>query len=260
MYGNRYKLFSLRRAMECYDYDDLKSEFTKIKLPSVRIILTGSGRVGKGVEEVLQHVGIKKITAMEFLSKSYAEPVYAQLSSKDYYLNKDGKPFEREEFYKSPQNYKSDFLKYSHVADILINGTYWNQESPRLFTKDDMLDPSFSIKVIADISCDINGSVPATIQSTDVYNPVYDYDPVTQSAKPAFSDEKFISIMAVDNLPCELPRNASADFGRDLLDRVLPLLLQNEKDGIVEKATIASDGKLKSHFAYLENYVSRTSD
>lgn len=259
MFGNRYKLFSLKRAMECYDYDDLKDEFSKIKLPSVKIILTGSGRVGKGAEEVLQGVGIKKINATEFVSNIYNEPVYVQLGSKDYYVHKEGKSFDREEFYKHPQNYKSNFLKYAHASDILINGTYWNQESPRLFTKEDMLSPKFRIKVIADISCDINGSVPATIKSTDVYNPVYDYDPFHQSAKPAFSDERFISIMAVDNLPCELPRNASADFGRDLIDHVLPWLLQNENNDVIERATIASGGKLKSHFAYLENYIRESS-
>jgi alanine dehydrogenase len=260
MYGNRYELFSLKRAMECYDYDDLKNEFSKIKLPPVRNILTGTGRVGKGAEEVLQRVGVKKITVNEFLTESYDEPVYVQLSSEDYYQHKDGKSFDREEFYENPQNHKSDFLKYAHRGDILINGTYWKQESPRLFTKEDMLDATFRIKVIADISCDINGSVPATIKSTDVYNPVYDYDPFTHSAKPAFSDEKFISMMAVDNLPCELPRNASVDFGRDLIEHVLQLLLNNENNNIIKKGTITSDGKLKSHFDYLENYVNGTTE
>lgn len=255
MYGNRYNLFSLKRAMDCYDYDDLKKEFSKVKLPAVKIIVTGSGRVSRGSEEVLQLVGIRKITPSEFLKNSYNEPVYAQLGSKDYYLHKESKPFDRKDFYNTPQHFKSDFLKYAHKADILINGTFWNPESPRLFSKEDMLDPSFRIKVIADISCDINGSVPATIKATDVYNPVYDYNPFTQSAEPPYSDEKNISVMAVDNLPCELPRNASADFGRDLIERVLPLLLSEDNDGIITRATVVKNGRLTEKFSYLKEYA-----
>lgn len=257
MYGQRYKTYSLRRALECRDYNDLKTEFSKIKLPPVKIVLTGSGRVAKGAEEVLRDIGIKKVNTSDFLSINFNEPVYVQLSSHNYYSRKDGKAFNREEFHHSPNLYKSDFLKFTHVADILINGAYWNPKAPQLFTKEVAADPKFKTKVIADISCDIDGSVPITIKATDVDNPVYDYNPVTQLAESPFSNEQFISIMAVDNLPCELPRSASEDFGRDLIDKVLPSLLTKDEEGIISHGTITKDGELTENFSYLKDYVSK---
>jgi alanine dehydrogenase len=256
MIGKRYKSYSLKRAMDCRDYDDLKNEFQKIKLPAdLKIALTGSGRVGRGAEQVLAAIGIRKVNPDEFLLGKFNEPVYVQLRSKDYHSHKAKKDFDREEFHTNPENYQSDFLKYARVADILINGAYWNPKAPALFTKKEMMDPSFKIKIVADISCDINGSVPATIKATDVTNPVYDYNPFTKTAEDPFSNEKFISIMAVDNLPCELPRSASEEFGRDLIDRVLPALLGEDKDGIIDRATIARGGELTKHFQYLAGYV-----
>ena len=255
MYGIRYKLYSLRRAQECRDYNDLKTEFSKIKLPPIKIVLTGSGRVGKGAEKVLKDIGIKKVNPHDFLNIEFNEPVYVQLSSSAYHSRNDGKEFNRDEFHKSPEQYKSEFLKFAHVADILINGAYWNPNAPLLFTKEDMTEPAFKIKIVADISCDINGSVPATIKATDVSDPVYDYNPITQTAEAPFSSENFISIMAVDNLPCELPRSASEDFGRDLIDKVLPALLVVDQEGIIANATIAHQGKLTEHFSYLTDYA-----
>ncbi len=256
MIGERYKNYSLRRAMDCHDYDDLKQEFKKIKLPaSLKIVLTGSGRVGRGAEQVLSDIGIRKVKPDEFLHNEFSQPVYVQLTSKDYHSHKEKKEFNREEFHTKPENYRSDFLKYARVADVLINGAYWNPKAPPLFTKAEMTDPSFKIKIVADISCDINGSVPATIKATDVTHPVYDYNPLTQTAEDPFSDEKFISIMAVDNLPCELPRSASEEFGRDLIDRVLPSLLEEDNAGIIDRATIARGGELTRHFWYLADYV-----
>lgn len=256
MIGKRDKSYSLRRAMDCRDYDDLKNEFRKIKLPAhLKIALTGSGRVGRGAERVLSDIGIRKVNPEEFLYTKFSEPVYVQLLSKDYHAHREKREFNREEFHTKPENYESDFLKYARVADVLINGAYWNPKAPPLFTKEEMIDPSFKIKIVADISCDINGSVPATIKATDVTDPVYDYNPFSRTAEDPFSDKKFISIMAVDNLPCELPRSASEEFGRDLIDRVLPSLLHEDKEGIIDRATIARGGELTKHFRYLADYV-----
>lgn len=168
MYGIRYKLYALRRAQDCRDYHDLKTEFSKIKLPPIKIVLTGSGRVGKGAEEVLKDIGIRKVSTNDFLTLTFDEPVYVQLNSSAYHIHKEGKVFDREEFHRNPDRYKSDFLKFTTVADILINGAYWSPQAPALFSKEDMISSNFKIKVIGDISCDINGSVPATIKSTNV--------------------------------------------------------------------------------------------
>lgn len=258
VYGMRYARYTLPRAYECRDYEQLLRELEKADLPPLKIALTGGGRVGKGAVEILSALRVKRVEADDFLSRSFSEPVYVQLASKDYHVHKEGKPFDREEFHEHPGRYNSDFLKFAKKADVLINGAYWDPAAPKLFTRDDMKDPSFAIRLIADISCDVDGSVPATIRATDIENPVYDYNPFTEQAEAPFSNEKFITVMAVDNLPCELPRSASEDFGRDLIDKVLPAMLGEDTEGIVERATLAANGSLTEEFRYLERWVSES--
>lgn len=254
-YGKRTGNFSLRRAHECFDVNDLKLELRKAKLPPIKIILTGGGRVGKGSMETLDTAGIRKVTPHDFLTKQFDEPVYVQLGSGDYHTRKEGGHFIREEFHTNPERYESHFLLYTKVADILMAGAFWNPKAPVLFTKEDMRSPAFRIKVIADITCDINGSVPSTLRATTINEPLYDYDPFTYSEKPALSDEKHVTVMSIDNLPCELPRSASEEFGRDLIDRILKPLFGEDSDGVIERATITKDGKLTPLFAYLSDYA-----
>jgi saccharopine dehydrogenase (NAD+, L-lysine-forming) len=254
-YGKRYGAFSLRRALDCFDVNDLKLELRKVKLPQVRIILTGAGRVGKGAMETLDSAGIRKVSPQDFLSKSFNEPVYVQLSSADYHYRKEGGVFNREEFHHNPERYASHFADYTRVADILMAGAFWNPKAPVLFTREDMLLPDFRIKIIADITCDINGSIPSTTRATSIAEPLYDYNPATGQEQPALSNDRFITVMAIDNLPCELPRSASEEFGRDLIDRVLPLLFREYEDDIIGRATIAREGKLTAAYSYLQDYV-----
>lgn len=256
-YGKRFKLFSLRRAFECFDVNDLKLELRKVHLPPVKIILTGAGRVGRGSMETLDSAGIRKVSPQLFLEMKFDEPVYTQLSSADYHRRKEGGHFNREEFHKNPERYDSYFKNYTKVADILMAGAYWNPKAPVLFTKEDMLASDFNVKVIADITCDIDGSIPSTKKASSITDPIYDYDPATDAVRPALSSEKNFTVMAIDNLPCELPRSASEEFGRDLIDRVLPMLLGKDQDEVIARATIAEKGKLTSHFDYLQDYVNQ---
>jgi saccharopine dehydrogenase (NAD+, L-lysine forming) len=254
-YGKRSGNFLLRRAHECFDVNDLKLELRKVKLPPIKIILTGGGRVGKGSMETLDSAGIRKVNPHDFLTKQFDEPVYVQLGSADYHTRKEGGHFIREEFHKTPERYESHFLLFCKVADVLLAGAFWNPKAPVLFTKEDMQTQAFKIKVIADITCDINGSVPSTLRATTIDDPLYDYDPNSNSEQAALSNEKFITVMSIDNLPCELPRSASEEFGRDLIDRILKPLIEGDTDGMIERATIAENGKLKTIFSYLEDYV-----
>ena len=255
-YGKRYNLFSLRRAFDCFDVNDLKIELRKVKLPPVKIILTGAGRVGKGAMETLDTVGIRKVSPHDFLNRTFDEPVYVQLSSADYHSRKEGGHFNREEFHLNPEKYNGDFLKFAHAADILLAGAYWNPKAPVLFTVQDMLSPAFKLKIIADITCDIGGSIPSTKVASTIPDPIYDFDPATDSVQPPLSNEKFVTVMGVDNLPCELPRSASEEFGRDLLDRILQPLLVKDVDKIIERATITKDGVVTPNFSYLKDYAS----
>lgn len=254
-YGKRYGGQLLRRAHECFDVNELKLELRKLRLPPIKIILTGTGRVGKGAMETLDTAGIRKVNAVDFLTRQFEEPVYVQLSSADYHLRREGGHFNREEFHQHPERYYSCFVNFASVADILMAGAYWNPNAPVLFTRQQMLEPGFRLKVIADITCDIDGSVPSTRRASTIPDPIYDYDPVTDQVFPAFSSKRFTTVMAVDNLPCELPRSASEEFGRDLIDRVLKPLLTDDQEGIIERGTIAKQGKLTESFLYLQDFA-----
>lgn len=254
-YGKRYNLFDLRRAHECFDIEDLKSEFSKVKLPPIKIILTGGGRVAKGAMEVLMGMGIRKVTPRQFLEQHFDFPVFCQLNVRNYNKNIDGSDFSRNEFYTAPQRFESDFLEYTQHADILIASAFWDPQAPVLFERKDMLKNDFKITVIADITCDIEGSIPSTKQPSTIAEPVYDYNPCDDQVENPFSDEGNITVMAVDNLPCELARDASESFGNELVSSVLPALLGDDEDDVIKRATIAQDGKLTSYFSYLQDYV-----
>jgi len=254
-YGKRYNLFNLREAHNCFDLEDLKTEFSKVNLPVIKIAITGGGRVAKGAMEVLNGMGIRRVTPAEYLNETFNEPVYVQLNSRDYNKHRYDTKFSRKEFYQSPENYENDFLKYAYSTDLLIASAYWDPRAPELFKKEDIMDPAFKIRVIADITCDIEGSIPSTKRPSTIDDPIYDYDPSEDELAPALSDEGNITVMAVDNLPCELPRNASEDFGHELLQNVLPHLLGDDKEGIIKRATITENGKLTDAYKYLQDYV-----
>lgn len=254
-YGKRYNLFNLRRAHECFDLDDLKTEYAKVELPPIKIAVTGGGRVSRGAMEVLNGMGIRKVTPAEFLSEQFGNAVYCQLNSRDYNLPKDGGEFVRADFYNNPEGYKGDFLKYAHVTDLLIAGAYWEPTAPVLFRREDIMRPDFKIRVIADITCDIEGSIPSTKRPCTISEPLYDYNPSEDKVEAPLTDEGNITVMAVDNLPCELPRNASEDFGRELINNVLPHLLGTDSEDVIKRATITENGRLTERFSYLQNYV-----
>ncbi|ELR69963.1 Lysine ketoglutarate reductase [Fulvivirga imtechensis AK7] len=254
-FGKRYNLFHLRRAHECFDLEDLKTEYKKVSLPPVKIVVTGGGRVSKGAMEVLNGMGIRKVSPAEFLTERFESAVYCQLNSRDYNTPKGGGEFVRGDFYKNPEHYEGDFLKYARVSDILIAGAYWDPRAPVLFRREDVMKPDFKIRVIADITCDIEGSIPSTKRPCTIDEPIYDYNPSEDKVETPLSDEGNITVMAVDNLPCELPRNASGDFGRELIDNVLPHLLGDDSENVIKRATIAENGRLTERYSYLQNYV-----
>lgn len=254
-YGKRYNLFHLRPAHTCFDLDDLKTEYAKVALPKIKIILTGGGRVSKGAMEVLDGMGIRKVSPAEFLNEYFNEPVYTQLNTRDYNTRIAGGIFDRDEFYADPTKYESSFLEYAKKADLLIAGAFWDPRAPVLFNKEDISRNDFKIHVVADITCDIEGSIPSTKQPSTIEDPVYDYNPNNDRVEEAYTDEGNITVMAVDNLPCELPRNASEDFGKEFVSHILPNLLGEDKDAIIERATITQNGVLTDKFSYLQDYV-----
>lgn len=254
-FGMKHKLFELRRAKDCFDVNDLKLELRKVVLPPAHIILTGSGRVARGAMETLDTAGIRKVSPADFLQTSYDVPVYVQLGSADYHYRLEGGHFNRHEFHAHPERYGSRFNEFARKAELLLAGAYWNPAAPVLFTIDEMKQSWFQINTIADITCDIGGSVPSTLRATTIADPLYDFDPYTGTEQPPLSKPQHVTVMSIDNLPCELPRSASEEFGRDLIDRILRPLLNGDPDAIIRRATIAENGRLTEEFSYLKAYV-----
>ncbi|MDR7128536.1 alanine dehydrogenase [Algoriphagus sp. 4150] len=255
-YGKKTALFDLKRAYECEDLQELHSELAKVQLPPVKIILTGTGRVGKGAMEVLNSLKIREVSAHDFLHLYFDEPVYVKLGSADYNRRKLDGGFDKQEFYTFPERYESHFQKYAEAGELLISGAFWEWGAPRLFELKDIGGEDFQLSVIADVSCDVGGPIPTTITTTTIADPVYDVDRQTGEKIQAFGSQTSISVMAIDNLPCELPREASREFGIQLMKWVIPALLE-ENSGILERATIARDGDLTIEFMYLSDFVNQ---
>lgn len=253
-YGKRFQSFDLKPANQCFDMYEMWSEFSKVKLPAIKIALTGGGRVSKGAMEVLDAMKIKKVSPSQFLTETFDQAVYTQLETEHYNVHKEGKPFDVKYFYQNPINYKSTFLPYTKVTDVFIAGAYWDPKAPVLFTKEEMKISDFRIKVIADITCDIEGSVPSTLKATTIDNPHFDYNPIIEKEEIPFSSEKNITVMSVDNLPCELSRDASTSFGNQLLENVFAELVSNEQS-VIDRAMITKKGSLTNKYNYLSDYV-----
>lgn len=253
-YGLRYNLFDLKPAHLCHDKNELYAQLEKAKLTNIKIIVTGNGRVANGAIELLGAMKMRRITPFEFVSFSFREPTYCQLHSQNYNENRDGSGWNTQEFYQHPERFRSTFSRYTRHCDILIHCSYWDPRAPRLFEADEMASPDFHISVIADVTCDINGSIPSTTQPSTIEDKFYGYDPIRRVITDPFVKHA-VTVMAVDNLPCELPRDASEDFGKELIDKVLPSLLGEDRDGLIERATIAENGQLKPAFGYLRDYV-----
>jgi alanine dehydrogenase len=256
-YGHRYRLFELKPAHLCYDYAEMRLNFKKIKLKAIKIALNGGGNVSEGAVQLLEHLKIKQVNINDFLTKTYNFPVFCQIHSEHYNVKKGTNFFDKKEFYKNPELYSSDFIKFAQKADILIECAYWNPAAPRLFEKSQMRNNDFRIKVIGDITCDVNGSVPSTLKSTSIDNPVYDYNPFTEDLEIPYSNERNITVMAIDNLPCELARDASEDFGQQLITHFFSSIFGNDSENIIQNATILQNGKLTEKFQYLDDYLGK---
>ncbi|TKG92419.1 alanine dehydrogenase [Puteibacter caeruleilacunae] len=254
-YGKRYNYFHLKPAHLCEDLAEMKRELDAISLPPLRIAVTGGGRVAHGVMEILDYAGIKKIMPQDYQDGNSGDVVYVQLEPGDYNQRKDHGVFDLEHFYKNPGDYESTFHRYIADTDLLISAAYWDPQAPLLFTNNDMQEEHFSIKVIADITCDINGSIPTTQRASSIADPIYDFNPHTLSLEPPFNGNGNITVMAVDNLPCELPKDASIGFGNDLIERVIPGFLNNDQDGVLRRAAITVAGELTPRFTYLQDFV-----
>ena len=253
-YGLKYNLYKMPKAESLLDQQALIAELKKIQLPNIKILLTGKGRVGNGAKEMLDAMGLEQVGVTEYLNEDFTYPVYCQIDASEYNKRKDGVRGNKADFFQNPEAYKSDFFRFAKVTDFYIAGHFYGDGAPYLYTREDAKQPDFNIKVVADISCDIDGPVATTIRPSTIAEPIYGYDPVSEK-EVDFKAENAIAVMAVDNLPCELPRDASIGFGEAFSKHVIPSFFNNDKDGVLDRARMTQNGKLTTRYAYLQDYV-----
>ena len=252
--GLKEHTFKLPKATTLTGRQELNTELDKISLSNIKIVLTGTGRVGQGAKEILDHLKIKKVSVEDFLNTNFTEAVYVQLDVLDYCERIDGKHLGKLDFFQHPEAYCSTFERFSAVADMFVAGHFYGKGAPAFFTRDQAKAASFNLKVVADISCDIDGPVACTIRPSTIENPIYGYDPQSET-EVDYRNSNAIAVMAVDNLPCELPKDASEGFGAAFVKDIIPAFFNGDKLGILERSRMTKNGQLTPAFSYLQAYL-----
>ena len=252
-YGLKNHTFSIPKAIDLKDRQEFNSILKSLSIPNMKILLTGKGRVGSGTKEVLDFLKIKEVSAQDFINESYNESVYVNIDVLDYNYS-DSIENTVSNFYNYPEKFRSTFSKFLSVSDIYFAGHYHNPKAPKLITPDDIKNSDFNVQVIADISCDINGPIASTIRPSTIENPTYGFHK-EKLVECDFLDENALAVMAVDNLPCELPRDSSEMFGEMFLKYVIPSFFNNDQENILKNSKITSEGSLTDRFSYLSDYI-----
>ena len=253
-FGLKYELFNIPKAESLSGKDALIAKLKRQILPPIKIVLTGKGKVAMGAKEILDGMKIKEVNASDFLTKIYSEPVYTQIDVLDYNKRQDGTPSSKADFYANPTDYISDFERFSKVADVFMAGHFYGNDAPAILTREMLQAPDCNIRVVADISCDVDGPIACTLRASTIADPFFGYLPSEHQEVP-YMHPGAIVVMSVDNLPCELPNDASVGFGETFLAHVIPAFFNNDQDQLLARAQLTSQGKLTPRFAYLQEYV-----
>jgi alanine dehydrogenase len=253
-FGIKFELFKLPKAATLSGKEALIAHLKRLVLPPLKFVITGTGKVGSGVKEVLDAIKITEVSAENYLTKKYTQPVYTQIDVLEYNKRKDGNVLDFSDFFDHPQEYVSDFERFTKVSDVYITAHFHANEAPKILTREMLQANDCKIKVVADISCDVDGSIPCTLRSSIIDEPFYGYLPSENKEVDIFHPAAIV-VMAVDNLPCELPRDASEGFGEMFMEHVIPAFFNGDKDGILQRAKMTEKGKLTPRFSYLQDYV-----
>ena len=252
-YGNRTGHFQLERVYKQKNFQHLIHSYFGLKVPPVKIAVTGSGRVAHGIVEIMNLMEIHEVDTEEYLQGNFSYPVYVLLKGADLYRDKKTGKYNRADFHQHPERYECLFRKYLPHTDILMNGVYWEQNIPRLFEMADLRDENYKMNTIADITDDQHGSVPCNLGDATIEDPVYGVDR-SSGEKTAPGLPGSVDIMAVGNLPNELPKDASKYFGEQLIKFIVDDLAGNGS-GIITDATIMKNGVLTDPYQYMKDYV-----
>lgn len=253
-FGIKFELFKLPKAETLAGKDALIMHLKRITLPPLKFVITGTGKVGSGAKEILDAIKVKEITINNYLTKNYTQPVYVQLDVLEYNKRIDGQVLDFNDFVEHPGEYVSDFEKFTKVTDIYFAGHFHASGAPMILTREMLNASNNKIKVVADISCDVNGPIACTIRSSTIAEPIYGYWPAEGKEVDVFHPGAIV-VMAVDNLPCEIPKDASEGFGEQFMEHVIPAFFNGDKDGILNRSKMTENGKLTPRFSYLQDYV-----
>ena len=253
-FGIKFELFKLPKAETLSGKEALITHLKRLILPPLKFVVTGTGKVGNGVKEVLDAIKIKEVSVENYLTKNYTQAVYTQIDVLDYNRRIDGKVIDFTDFFKNPKDYTSNFERFTKGSDIYITAHFHANEAPNILSRKMLQANDCKLKVVADISCDINGSIACSLRSSTIAEPLYGYLPSENKEVDVFHPAAIV-VMAVDNLPCELPKDASEGFGEMFMQHVIPAFFNGDKDGILERAKMTEKGKLTPRFSYLQDYV-----
>ncbi len=253
-FGLRSGDFLLPKATEIRDKEGLIQQLKEVQMPAIKVLLTGKGRVGNGAKEILDGMGLKEVGVEEYIHLDFQEAVFCQIDVLDYNRRKDGLILGENDFFQNAEDYESTFMRFAAVTDLYMAGHFYGQDAPYLFTREDAKKQDFNISLVADISCDVDGPVASTIRASSIEDPVYGYDPIKET-EVDFNNPDAIGVMAVDNLPAELPRDSSSGFGEAFVRHVIPAFFNGDQDGILERALMTKDGRLTPGYEYLQDYV-----
>lgn len=252
-FGNRTGAFKLQRVGSVNSFQKLIHTYFGLQLPNIKIAVTGTGRVAHGVLEIMNLMGIHEVEPEDYVAKEFSYPAYVHLKGVDLYAHKETGKYNRSDFHANPQNYNCRFTDYVAHTDIVMNGIYWEKNIPRLFEMEDLLRQDFRIQTIADITDDKNGSIPCNLGDSTIDDPVYGVDRKSFERTTPYLPGS-VDIMAVGNLPNELPRDASRYFGEQMIKFVLNDIRQGGSKTIAQ-ATMTDAGTITAPFAYMTEYA-----
>ena len=255
-FGIKFELFKMPKASALKGRDALVQQVKRQIIPPIKIVVTGTGKVGSGVKEMLLAMKIKEVSVENFLTKNFTQPVFTQIDVLEYNKRMDGQKLDTKDFYKNPSEYESDFERFTKVADIYISGHFHANAAPQILSQKMLQASDCAIKIVADVSCDVNGPISCTLRASTIEEPLYGYLPSENKEVDVFHPAAIV-VMAVDNLPCELPKDASEGFGEMFTQHVIPAFFNNDADGILARAKMTENGVLTERFNYLHDYVAK---
>ena len=237
--------------------------------------IAGYGNVSRGAQHVLDWLPIVDIAPEDLPAlRAQADPpgdrIFRVVFREEHMVEparSDGASFELMEYFQHPERYRSIFSKWVPHLDLMINAIYWTEASPRLISNEQLEGwfrdhGGLRLQVVGDVSCDIGGSVECLVKSTEPDDPHFVFDPVTGRVTDGTAGRGLV-MMAVDNLPCELPAEASRAFSEalepfvaDLLRADLSLPLEQvELPGPIRAALILHQGELTPDYRYMAGFL-----